>query len=294
MLENEENRENSEKISAVEKEDGMSINSELSAKKGKLINYLKGCQNAVIAFSSGVDSTYLAYMAKEILGDKMLAVTVKASAIPERELTEGRMFCEKNEIKQVVIELDQLSIKEFAANVPERCYYCKKEIFDSIIKVAADNGIENIFDGSNVDDLSDYRPGLKALKELKIKSPLVEAGLTKKDIRLLSKEIGLHTWDKPSFACLASRIPYNEVITKKKLEMVEKAEQKLYEMGFKQFRVRHHGKIARIEVLPEDFERIIRKEISKEIYGYFEKLGFDYTALDISGYKTGNMNKNKN
>lgn len=263
---------------------------ELKAKEKRLEDILKDMGSAAVAFSAGVDSTLLVYTAKKVLGDKMIAVTVDAPSLPRNELDEAKAICKSLGVRHIVCELDQLNIKGFKENPPDRCYHCKKGTFASIAEVAKENGIKYVLEGSNVDDMSDYRPGLKAVKELDIKSPLREAGLTKADIRTLSKQAGLKTWDKPSFACLASRIPYGDEITRDVLNKVELAEQKLSELGFRQYRVRVHGDIARIEIPQEDMPKMLSPEVREEIHGYFTQLGFSYTALDLGGYKMGSMN----
>lgn len=262
----------------------------LNQKQQNLCEYIKGLGSVAVAFSSGVDSTFLLKTAHDLLGDKAIAVTACSCSFPQRELNEAKSFCKKEGIRHIIVESEELSIEGFAQNPKNRCYLCKRELFTKIKKIAAENGIEYVAEGSNLDDNGDYRPGLMAVAELGIKSPLREAGLSKADIRALSKEMGLSTWDKQSFACLASRFVYGETITEEKLGMVDKAEQKLLDMGFHQVRVRIHGKIARIEVEPAEFGKIINA--ADELNNYFQELGFTYVTLDLGGYKMGSMNKN--
>lgn len=247
--------------------------------------------SAAVAFSGGVDSTFLIRVAKEVLGDKLIAVTATSSTYPERELNEAIKYAKDFGVKHIIISSEELDIEGFANNPKNRCYYCKKELFTKVKEVALENGVEYVFDGSNLDDNGDYRPGMQAAKELLVVSPLKEAGLTKKDIRDLSKEYGLATWNKPAFACLSSRFPYGNKITLPKLKMIDKAEQFLLDMGIKQVRVRHHGEIARIEVAPEEREKFFNIEFMDKISYKFKEIGFIYTTLDIAGYRTGSMNE---
>lgn len=266
-------------------------NLEVHDKLRLLKEYLKELNSIVVAFSSGVDSTFLLHVAHEVLGDKVMAVTASSCSFPKRELEEAKTFCRAEGIKHFICESEELEIEGFRQNPKNRCYLCKKELFSKILEIAKENQIENVAEGSNLDDNGDYRPGLQAVAELDIKSPLRSVGLTKKEIRLLSKEMGLPTWEKQSFACLSSRFVYGEAITEEKLSMVDKAEQLLLDMGFYQVRVRIHGMMARIEVMPEEFEKLIQSDIRNEIIMKFEKFGFTYVTMDIKGYRTGSMNE---
>jgi len=247
--------------------------------------------SALIAYSGGADSTFLAKIAFDELGDKLLTVTVESKIHPAYEIEQARELIKQLGIRNIIIKGSELQNEAFISNPKERCYLCKKEIFSNLKKIAEKNSLNFIADGSNRDDLKEYRPGLKALNELKIRSPLQEADFSKNDIRILSKKIGLPTWNKPSDACLVTRIPYDERITKAKLKMIEKSEEFIRDLGFKQVRVRKHGKIARIEVSEKDINLISRKEIREEILKYLKKIGFNFIALDLQGYRSGSMDE---
>lgn len=256
----------------------------------RLTDYLIRLGSVAVAFSSGVDSTFLLKAAHDVLGSGVIAVTARSCSFPERELREAEVFCRKEGIRHFIVDSEELEIEGFSRNPKNRCYLCKRELFTKIRKIADEQGVLEVAEGSNLDDNGDYRPGLTAVAELGIKSPLRYAGMTKNDIRNLSRQLGLPTWDKQSFACLSSRFVYGEAITKEKLGMVDRAEQLLLDMGFHQVRVRIHGSMARVEVLPGELGRLIEEENRLKISEYFHGLGFSYVTLDLDGYRTGSMN----
>lgn len=265
---------------------------DIDIKYDKLLKYLKELESVAVAFSSGVDSTFLLYASCEALGkDNVMAITAKSCSFPKREFDETVSFCESRGIRHEICDSEELEIDGFKENPKNRCYLCKRELFEKIGDIARDNGLKYVVEGSNVDDEGDYRPGLMAVKELDVKSPLRAVGLYKAEIRELSKNFDLPTWDKPSFACLASRFVYGETISEEKLSMVDKAEQLLLDMGFRQVRVRIHGNIARIEVEPGEISRIAEKENRERIAAAFKEYGFSYVTLDLTGYRTGSMNE---
>ncbi len=266
------------------------LTDELQEKLTKLEEYIRELRSLAVCFSGGVDSSFLLAVAHEVLGDNVIAVTGADASVPEREVNEAKAFCKERGIRHIICKVDPLQEEGYRNNSPDRCYFCKHGIFTEVKKIADKNGIEYMAEGSNMDDVGDYRPGLLAAAELSVKSPLREAGMNKSEIRILSKAMGLPTWSKPAYACLASRFVYGEEITEEKLHMIDQAEQFLIEHGFFEERVRLHGKIARIEVPPVDIPRLAADGVREKVYEELRKIGFLFVTLDLKGYQLGSMN----
>lgn len=262
---------------------------ELERKYQALQQQLCQLDTVAIAFSGGVDSTFLLKVAHDTLGDRAVAITAATAAVPRQEQNAAAAFCQREGIRQLIYEIDLTDTEAFRTNPPDRCYHCKKALFTGMQALAATAGASTLAEGSNVDDTGDYRPGMIAIRELGIASPLLAAGLTKADIRTLSRQLGLPTWNRPSAACLASRICYGEPITREKLALVEQAEDFLAGLGLGQLRVRLHGSLARIEVLPEQFSLVLAHR--QEITSTLRHLGCPYVTLDLTGYRTGSLNE---
>jgi uncharacterized protein len=262
----------------------------LKAKRDRLVGLLRETGGCVIGFSGGVDSTFLFAVAAEALGGRVLAVTATSETYPLRELREARELAAGIGGRHRVIVSEELDIPGFSENPADRCYHCKKELFSKLRAIADEEGLSHVLDGSNVDDLGDYRPGRNATRELSVRSPLIEAGLSKDDIRELSRAMGLATWNKPAFACLSSRFPYGVRITREKLARVDRAEEALRGLGFRVVRVRHHGEVARLELGPGEFLQAVNG-LRDEIVRLVKEAGYAYVALDLQGYRTGAMNE---
>jgi pyridinium-3,5-biscarboxylic acid mononucleotide sulfurtransferase len=264
----------------------------LNEKFAHLKASLEGMESVLVAFSGGVDSTLLLKVAQDLLGDKTLAVTAISQLTPRQESKDAREMAELIGATYLQVDSDDLTDPVFAANPKDKCYHCKKRRFGLLKQIASEKGLKFVVDGTNSDDFNDYRPGMKAIQELEIRSPLSEAGFSKDDIRRLSRQLGLPTWDKPAFACLASRVPYGYVITAEKLKQIDEAEIFLQSMGIcRQVRVRHHGAVARLEVDPGTFHQFIDRQNRIKIADYFKKLGFQFVALDLEGYAMGSLNR---
>jgi len=249
-------------------------------------------RKVLVAYSGGVDSTLLLKVAKDTLGDKnVLAVTVLSPLYPERELTDAKKIVQTFGVKHILIESNELEIPGFSKNPPNRCYSCKRELFSNLLKLAEEESMLFVVEGSTLDDEKDHRPGRKAIEELGIRSPLKEAMFTKADVRELSNTLGLPTWDKPSFACLASRFPYGEEITMEGLRMVDEAEDFLFGLGFKQVRVRHYKNLARIEVIQEEMGHFTEGSMREKVVGRLKAIGYKYITLDLQGFRSGSMNE---
>lgn len=263
----------------------------MKRKLKKLKEIFSEMESVLIAYSGGVDSAFLLRVARDVLGDKVVAVTATSLTYPSYEIKNARKMAKRLRIGHLAIKSDEFSNPKFTSNSQDRCYWCKRELFLKLAVLAKEYKLNYVLDGSNYDDISDFRPGMKAADEFGIRSPLKEVHLTKEEIRNLSKKLGLPTWDKPSFACLASRFPYGMKITKENLNKVDKAERFLRRFGITQVRVRHYDTIARIEVLGKDIPKLLEEKLRRQAFSYFKKLGYSYVAVDLEGYRTGSMNE---
>jgi uncharacterized protein len=261
-------------------------------KLNRLKEILKSMGKVLVAYSGGVDSTLLLKVAADTVGrDRVVAVTALSPLYPERELAGAKEVARGIGVRHILIESNEMEIDGFSQNPPDRCYYCKKELFEKLSNLAKEEGIQFVIEGSTLDDEKDHRPGKKAIQELGIRSPLKEARFTKADVREVSKDLNLSTWDKPSFACLASRFPYGEEITENALERVDQAEEFLFGLGFKQVRVRHYQSLARIEIYPEEMGRFLEGSMRERVVRRLKEIGYKYVTLDLQGFRSGSMNE---
>jgi uncharacterized protein len=260
-------------------------------KMENLVHHLADLDSLSVAFSGGVDSSFLLAMSRQVLGEKVVAATASSIIHPVRETKEAKDFARELGIPHVIFPSEELSISGFAANSPDRCYLCKQSLFEKIFEIAREKNIKHVAHGANLDDLADFRPGFRAAKEAGVIAPLIDAQLGKEEVRFLSREMGLSTWDKPAMPCLATRFPYGSTITEENLKMVEDAESFLMEQGFNVVRVRHHGSVARVEVGRSEMENIMDEGLGKAIVEEFRKIGFEHVALDLEGHVSGSLNR---
>lgn len=264
---------------------------ELIDKEHLLKSNLKSMESVLVAFSGGVDSMLVLAVAHSVLDKNVLAVTAQSPSLPNRELSATVELASQIGVEHLIVQTDEMSSPNYKQNPIDRCYYCKSELYGKLEKIAEDRKLKTIVNGINLDDMGDHRPGIGAAHEANVKSPLCDAEFSKQDVRDLSLKLGLSTWDKPAMACLSSRIPYGQEVTEEKLSMIEQAEDILLAMGFKQLRVRHHGDIARIEFNKEDISRFFSNGLADKVQKKFADIGFNFTTVDIAGYKSGRLNE---
>lgn len=263
----------------------------LELRSERLSARLRQLRPLLIAFSGGVDSAFLAFRAHQVLNGKALAVTSDSDTVPSQQRRMAVEFARRYRLRHEIIPTREMDVENFRSNPSNRCYYCKSELYGRLLEMARDRGFKAVADGANLDDLSDHRPGQLAAEEFGVVHPLVECQLTKADVRELSRRDGLPTWDQPASACLSSRIPYGSAITTEKLTSIDRGEQSMRRLGFRVFRVRHHGDIVRLEVAPDELDRAFDPEVYQELVRCFKALGFKYVTLDLEGYRSGSLNE---
>ena len=263
----------------------------LGTKQELLFGLLREMDQVIIAYSGGTDSAYLAWAAHRVLGDRAVAVTADSASIPESHKRDAEAFAKQFGIRHEYIDTFEFENPDYVKNDSNRCFHCKDELFSRLDQVCSERGVRNVIYGVNTDDLGDFRPGQRAAKNHQVKAPLVDAGLSKAEIRELSRMAGLPTWDRPASACLSSRVPYGTAVTKETIKIVEQGEEELKALGFRQFRVRFHDKLVRIEVAPEEIEKALSRPMFAKMTAIFKPLGFHYVTIDMEGYRQGSMNE---
>jgi len=264
---------------------------DLAQKQESLLSMLRSMDRTMVAFSGGTDSAYLAWAAHQALGDRALAVTADSASLPESHKRDAEAFVRQFGLRHEYVETLEFDNPDYLRNSPDRCFHCKDELFTRLGRLGLERGIQHVLYGVNVDDTRDFRPGQRAAKEHGVQAPLLDAGLTKAEIRELSRQAGLPTWDRPASACLSSRIPYGTAVTKENVKIVEEGEEAIKALGFRQFRVRFHGELARIEIAPDELERALNIEVARQLTTIFKGLGFQYVTLDLEGYRQGSLNE---